>query len=164
MASAGEWLGALRQLPRRAFDWLPAGARISIHTDSALTPARGCRRPQLCIVEHERKVEFALCVPGAVAHSTRICWDEAARILTVSAADRGSDWLVPRADADTRVPAHWYAEVQLGDDLDGNRAEAYLKDGGLRIFVPRVDTRPLTGLPLFAWAEESAPWEILPAT
>jgi len=141
MTSAVAWLGALERLKRRAFRQ-SARERIPILARGSITPMGSWRRPELRVVEQERKVEFALHVTGAKAETTQICWSEEDRTLTVHAI------------ADCRDPSArlgWHAQIPLDSDVDAGRAKAFLEHGTLRIIAPRVDSTPLTGLPIFVW-------------
>ena len=154
MTSALAWLGALKRLPRRAWHWSPAGERIPILPGIALTPNRPCRQPRLRVVERERRVEFELQVAGAEAESTRVYWNHEAQSLTVYARPFNREGAATH-ESDALSGRDWYAEITLPSDLDGARAEAFLKDGTLRIVAPRSDCEPLTGLPL--WVRPNAP-------
>jgi hypothetical protein len=110
------------------------------------------------VVDHARQLEFALKVAGAEARSTRIDWDEEVRTLSVHAVVACRTPAGSACESSAAEERDWYAEVPVGDDADGNLAEAFLKDGTLRIFVPRVDSQPLTGVPLLARPIETKLW------
>jgi len=150
MTSASTWLNALTRLPRRAFQ-SRQGERVPIVRHSTLTPRRPWQRPEQHVIDHGRQVEFTFQVPDAVAESTRLAWDEESHTLLVHAL------------ADNREHA-WYAEVRMANDLDGSRAEAFLKEGTLRVFAPRIDSMPLTGLPLLAWTQAYSDSSFVAAT
>ncbi|HYQ44297.1 MAG TPA: hypothetical protein VER11_20080 [Polyangiaceae bacterium] len=155
MTSAVAWLGALRRL-QRAFNRSPKGARIPILTRVAPPPTRSGQRPELHLVENERQVEIALRVENAASESTRIYWDEEAHTLAIYATARRSETGSALAGPPARPADEWFAEVPLASDVDGARAEAFLKGDTLRIIAPRVDCHPLTGLPLLVWPAESS--------
>lgn len=104
-------------------------------------------------------MEFALHMAGAQAHSTQICWDEATRTLSVHAPVQGTD--TPTEERQDNQA--WYVEIAVPNQVDGSRAKGFLNDGTLRIVAPRVDSTPLSGLPLLAWAEARNAWS-LPTT
>lgn len=160
MASPVAWLGALERLRRRAFQ-ASGGERISILDQATPRPPRPLRQPELRAVDHERHVEFTVRLTGAQADSIWIYWNEDAQTLTVHAAccDANS---TDRTDfANGR---DWYLEIPVRDDIDGGRAEAFLKDDALRILAPRVNSKPLTGLPLLAWSQAPDGWSLSPCT
>lgn len=156
MTSAVDWLGALKRWQRRAFQRSTAGEQIPIRADLAVMPGRSWRCPELQIIEHERRVEFALHLAGAEADSTRIGWSEETQTLSIHAAVASEESNSSAHAAGNPSGRDWYAEVRVPSDVDGSRAKAFLKDGSLRIIAPRIDWRPLTGLPLWVWADTSA--------
>lgn len=161
MEPAVAWLGALRRL-QRAFNRSHAGTRIPVLVQVAPRPSPRSQRPELAFIEREREVEIALQLAGAIAESTRVHWDEEAHTLVICAIARRSEAAADHAAAEETD--EWYAEVPVSGDVDGARAEARLKDGTLRIVAPRVDSQPLSGLPLFAWHAQPCNWSIAPAT
>jgi len=164
MASTAAWLDAFKRLQRRAFPRSTPGERIPIVAPVALPPRRACRRPDLRVTESPRRVEFAVKVAGAEAASTRVAWSEETQTFIVQAT----------VECRQRVPAEpatvlsadfdWYLAIPVRGDVDGSRAHAVLQDGTLRIVAPRVDSQPLTGLPLLVWANEAANWSLAAAT
>ena len=132
-------------------------------------PARSWQTPELRIVQQQRRVEFAFRVPGAEAASTRVYWDEDGDVLTVHAtsarmhATSARERMSP-SSAREAADNDWYAEQRVGSDVDGSRAEAFLQGDTLRVFVPRVDSKPLTGLPLLAWTSDGSNWSLAAAT
>ena len=173
MTSAAAWLGALTRLPRRAFR-SRLGDRVPVLCQSTLTPGPTWRRPDLRVIDHQRQVEFSFRVTGAEVESTHLAWDEETQTLIVhaipdqrgrigSALEHTGREPNAREQGTLDAPA-WYAEVRLDSDLDGRRAEAFLKDGTLRVFAPRVDSMPMTALPLLAWTEACSDWSLAATT
>ncbi|HET7541905.1 MAG TPA: hypothetical protein VFK05_18650 [Polyangiaceae bacterium] len=151
MTSTAGWFLALKRLQRQAFGRSALGERVPIYAHLALVRGRSWRKPELRVSEQEQRVEFVLHVAGASADSTRVYWDEESRTLTVHAL---APCQAPPASVEQTAGAddcHWYTVIPVGSDVEGNRAEAFLKSGILRIVAPRVDSKPLTGLPLLVW-------------
>jgi len=164
MASKASWLGALSRLQLRALYRAYRGQRVPVLTKLPPLPARSWRRPELRVDQQQHRVEFAFRVPGAEAESTRVYWDEEHRTLTVHAFATSAESPCGRAEHAVSASEPWHAVVAVGGDVDGNRAEAFLADDVLRIFAPRVDSKPLTGLPLLAWVEGCSSGSLAAAT
>lgn len=159
MAPTVAWMGALRRLPRRAFRQASTAERIPILNQVAPSPARSWKRPQLRISEHERGLEFELHLAGAQADTTRVYWSEHEQTFTVHALARyGEPGIFTRAD--TANNQDWYIELPVPGDVDGSHAEAFLRNGILRIVAPRADVLPLTGLPLWVKPEAPLGWSL----
>ena len=147
MVSAVQLLDTLTRLHRTRF-----GTRVPVLRQLPRAPA--CwQAPELRIDEQQRRIELSFRMAGAVAESTRVFWDEEQQLLVVHAA----------APCSSDEP-DWYAEVSLGSDVEGSRARAFVRDGTLRVVAPRVDSRPVTGLPLLAWTPEPFNGSWAPAT
>ncbi len=169
MAPAVAWLDALRRWRRRAFLASSLGERIPILGGTIPTPDRAWQRPKLCVTERERQVEFALQMRGAEAQSTVACWDEETRTFTVHAAAARSEPANagPKAQAGEAalpIDRDWYDWLAVDRHVDGRRAEAFLTDGQLRVIAPRVDSQPMTALPLLAYTDMGLDWKLSSAT
>lgn len=150
MAYAVAWLGALKRLERLAFQ-RSAGERIRILSGHSLTPGRSWQRPELQVIEQERRVEFVLNVAGAKPDATQVVWNEDDQTLTVHAPVESRATLPAGTPAPASGNLGWYAEIPVPSDVDASRAKAVLQHGTLRIVAPRIDSLPLTGCPLWVW-------------
>jgi len=111
------------------------------------------QRPELRVIEHEREVEFALDVTGANADTLQVCWCEEDRTLTVHAIADGGEPLAAGANESPSARLGWHTQIPVDSDVDANRAKAFFEHGTLRIIAPRVDSTPLTGLPILVWSD-----------
>ena len=160
MASAVAWLDALRRLERRVFQ----RARIPILRRGSPMPARSGSRPDVRVIEQARRVEFAFVIAGARPESTQVYWSEEAHTLTVYAPIDCAESPASVATPGSSGSASWYAEIPVASDVDASRAQAFLEHGTLRIVAPRIDSHPLTGLPLLVWTDAPSSWSLAPTT
>jgi len=152
MASAVPWLDALKRLKRRAFQRSDR-KRIPILACGPNPPLGSWQHPELRVIERERQVEFALHVTGAKAESTQVYWSEEDRTLTVHALADCGEPLADGVTASRSARLGWHAQIPVDRDVDVCRAKAFLEHGTLRVVAPRVDSTPLTGLPLLVWTD-----------
>jgi len=127
-------------------------------------PARSWSRPDLQVIEHERRVEFAFNVAGAKAESTQVYWSEEDHTLTVYAPAGCAESPASIGTSGSSGSACWYAEIPVASDVDASRAQAFLQHDTLRIVAPRIDSHPLTGLPLLVWTDAPSSWSLAPTT
>ena len=164
MASAVTWLGALKRLQLRSLYRAYRGERVRVLRDLPPLPRRPWRTPERQVARQQRRVEFVFRVPGAEAESTRVYWEEERRTLTVHAVAAPRESQDNYGEQAVIAGVDWYAELAVDSDLHGHKAEAFLENETLRVFAPRVDCKPLTGLPLLAWADECSNGSLAAAT
>ncbi|HEX2672454.1 MAG TPA: Hsp20/alpha crystallin family protein, partial [Polyangiaceae bacterium] len=103
-------------------------------------------------------------VAGARAESTQVYWSEDSHTLTVHAPTDCAESPASGAPPGSSGSVSWYAEVPVASDVDASRAHAFLQHGTLRIVAPRIDSHPLTGLPLLVWTDAASSWSLVPTT
>src|SRR4051812_13004562 len=130
-------LTRVRQLAADALGMFWDGERIPIRESN--TPVRVARGRHTCpkyeIVPRISEVLVSFELPGASSRDTELLWNPQFRTLSLR--------VHPPAEQNEDLSA----VLAFTSDVDGARGHAILKEGTLRVRLPRRDVDTLTGLP-----------------
>ena len=135
-------LPKVRRLASDALDALRGGDRIPIRESHAFIRCAGrCACPKYQISPRVTEVIVTFEVPGATVENTELYWNPELHTLCLQVAP-------PREHGE-----HLRVVLAFTSDVDGASGSGVLKDGILRVRLPRRDVDTFTALPEMIRAE-----------